>query len=106
MVRAVWNGEVLAESDRTIIVEGNHYFPPDSINREHFRESRAHTTCPWKGQASYYDIQVNGVVNKNAAWHYPVPKDAAQQIKDYVAFWQGVKVEIIDENQANSALHL
>jgi uncharacterized protein (DUF427 family) len=104
MVRAVWNGEVLAESDRTIIVEGNHYFPPDSINREYFQENKSHTTCPWKGQASYYNIQVNGAVNKDAAWYYPAPKDAAKQIKDYVAFWHGVKVQEVIPEQANHAL--
>lgn len=98
MFRAIWNGEVLAESNRTIVVEGNHYFPPDSIHREFFRENNSHTTCPWKGLASYYDVQVNGAVNKDAAWYYPVPKEAARQIKDYVAFWNGVKVqEVIDE---------
>jgi len=91
-MKAVWNGAVLAESDDTIIVEGNHYFPPDSINREYFRESDKHTTCPWKGLASYYDIAVDGEVNKDAAWYYPSPKDAAKQITGYVAFWRGVQV--------------
>lgn len=97
MYRAAWNEQILAESDRTIVVEGNHYFPPDSISREFFFESNSHTTCPWKGLASYYDIQVNGKINKNAAWYYPAPKEAAQQIKDYVAFWHGVKVLQVDE---------
>ena len=91
-MKAIWNGATLATSDRTVVVEGNHYFPPDSITTEHFRESGTHTTCHWKGQASYYDIVVNGTVNKDAAWHYPNPSDAAKQIKDYVAFWKGVQV--------------
>ena len=93
MAKAIWNGAVLAESKAFIIVEGNHYFPPDSIKSEHFKPSGAHTTCPWKGEASYYDVEVNGVVNKDAAWYYPVPKDAAKNIAGYVAFWKGVKVE-------------
>ena len=92
-MKATWNGAVLAESDDTVVVEGNHYFPPDSIKREHLRESETHTVCPWKGTASYYDVVVNGEVNKDAAWYYPQPKDAAKEIKDRVAFWHGVKVE-------------
>ena len=92
-MRATWKGEVLAESDETVVVEGNQYFPADSIKREHFRESATHTTCPWKGEASYYDVVVGGEVNKDAAWFYPEPKDAAKEIKDRVAFWRGVKVE-------------
>jgi len=92
-MKATWNGEVLAESDETVVVEGNHYFPADSIKREHFRESDTHTVCPWKGTASYYDVVVGGDVNKDAAWFYPEPKDAAKEIKDRVAFWRGVKVE-------------
>ena len=92
MVKASWNGAVLAQSDETIVVEGNHYFPPDALNREYFRESSKHTTCPWKGQASYYDVVVNGDANRDAAWYYPEPKPAAAQIKGYVAFWRGVKV--------------
>jgi uncharacterized protein (DUF427 family) len=91
-MKAIWNGVVLAESDDTIVVEGNHYFPPDSINRGYFRESDTHTTCPWKGLASYYDIVVEGEVNKDAAWYYPSPKDAAKHITGYVAFWRGVEV--------------
>jgi uncharacterized protein (DUF427 family) len=82
----------LAESDETIVVEGNHYFPPDSIIREYFRESDKHTTCPWKGLASYYDVVVDGKVNKDAAWYYLTPKEAARQITAYVAFWKGVQV--------------
>jgi uncharacterized protein (DUF427 family) len=92
-MRAVWRDTVLAESDDTVVVEGNHYFPADSVRREHFRESDAHTTCPWKGEASYYDVLADGEVNKDAAWYYPQPKDAAKEIKDRVAFWKGVKVE-------------
>jgi uncharacterized protein (DUF427 family) len=75
------------------VIEGNHYFPVEAINREHFRESETHTVCPWKGTASYYDVVVGGDVNKDAAWFYPEPKDAAKEIKDRVAFWRGVKVE-------------
>ncbi|HEX8920511.1 MAG TPA: DUF427 domain-containing protein [Pyrinomonadaceae bacterium] len=92
-MRAVWNNTVLAESADTVVVEGNHYFPPDAIQSEHFRPSDTHTTCPWKGEASYYDLVVDGQVNKDAAWYYPSPKDAAKQIKGRVAFWKGVKVE-------------
>jgi uncharacterized protein (DUF427 family) len=92
-MKATWKGAVLAESDDTIVVEGNHYFPADSIRREHFRENETHTVCPWKGTASYYDVVVGGEVNKDAAWYYPQPKDAAREIKDRVAFWRGVKVE-------------
>jgi uncharacterized protein (DUF427 family) len=92
-MRAIWHGAVLAESDDTLVVEGNHYFPPASVRREHFRESSTHTTCPWKGLASYYDVVVNDEVNKDAAWYYPEPKSAAQQIADRVAFWRGVTVE-------------
>ena len=92
-MRAVWQNTILAESDDTVVVEGNHYFPPDSIRGEYFRPSVTHTTCPWKGLASYYDIVVDGEVNKDAAWYYPAPKDAAEQIKGRVAFWKGVGVE-------------
>ena len=92
-MKATWKGAVLAESDDTVVVEGNHYFPPDSIRREHFRESEKHTVCPWKGTASYYDVVVGGEANRDAAWYYPQPKEAARQIKDRVAFWRGVKVE-------------
>ena len=93
MPKATWNGAVLAESDRCEVVEGNQYFPPDSIRREYFRESSNHTTCPWKGVASYYDVVVDGQSNKDAAWYYPETKAAANNIKGYVAFWHGVKVE-------------
>jgi uncharacterized protein (DUF427 family) len=93
MPKAVWNGAVLAESDETIVVEGNHYFPPTSINREFFSMSDSHTRCYWKGKASYYDVVVNGQANADAAWYYPDPSKKAERIKDYVAFWRGVKVE-------------
>jgi uncharacterized protein (DUF427 family) len=91
-MKAVWNNAVLAESDKTVVVEGNHYFPPDAVNRECFRPSETHTTCPWKGLASYYDVVVGDQVNKDAAWYYPEPKEAAAQIKDHIAFWKGVSV--------------
>jgi uncharacterized protein (DUF427 family) len=94
MAKAIWNGVVIAETDKTKIVEGNHYFPPEAINREYFVETETHTTCPWKGVASYYTIQVEGQQNKDAAWYYPNPKDAAKDIKDHIAFWRGVKVEL------------
>ena len=93
MARAIWNGAIIAESKVTIVVEGNHYFPPDSVNRAYLKENPRHTTCPWKGVASYYDIEVDGQVNQGGAWYYPRPKTAARQIKDYVAFWRGVRVE-------------
>ena len=93
MAKAMWNGVVLAESDNTEVVEGNQYFPADSVKREYFKETDTHTTCPWKGLASYYTIEVNGQENKDAAWYYPAPKDAAKQIKDHVAFWKGVEVQ-------------
>jgi uncharacterized protein (DUF427 family) len=92
-MKAVWHEKVLAESDQTIVVEGNHYFPPDSINSEYFRESNTQTTCPWKGQASYYNVVVDDDSNRDAAWYYPEPKEAAQEIKNHVAFWKGVQVE-------------
>jgi uncharacterized protein (DUF427 family) len=92
-MKAIWHNEVLAESDKTIVIEGNHYFPAASVRREFFRPSNTHTTCPWKGEASYYDIVVDEAVNHDAAWYYPEPKTAAEQIKDYVAFWRGVRVE-------------
>ena len=84
---------MLAESDRTVIVEGNHYFPPDSLRREFFKHSGTITTCPWKGKASYYTLEVDGKRNPDAAWYYPNPSRQAAQIKDHVAFWRGVKVE-------------
>jgi uncharacterized protein (DUF427 family) len=93
MARAIWNGAVLAESNTTEVVEGNHYFPPDSVNRQYLKESDHSSVCPWKGTASYYSIEVDGQVNENAAWYYPQPSKAAEQIKDHVAFWKGVEVE-------------
>ena len=91
-MKATWNGVILAESDETVIVEGNHYFPPESINMEYLVETDYHTTCPWKGEASYYTVVVNGDENAHAAWFYPTPSDAASQIKSHVAFWKGVEV--------------
>jgi len=92
-MKAIWNGATLAESNKTIVVEGNHYFPPDAVNRELFQPSETRTTCSWKGEASYYSVAVDGTTNRDAAWFYPSPKPAAAEIKDYVAFWRGVKVE-------------
>ncbi|GAB4292478.1 MAG: DUF427 domain-containing protein [Oscillatoriaceae cyanobacterium] len=92
MPKAIWNGAVLAESNQCEVVEGNYYFPPDAIKSEYFKESATHTTCGWKGVASYYDIEVDGKVNKDAAWYYPTAKDAAKNIEGYIAFWKGVKV--------------
>ena len=91
-MKATWNGVVLAESDDTVVVEGNHYFPPEAVNRDFFVESATHTQCPWKGLASYYTIETEGQSNPDAAWYYPDPSAAARQIKDHVAFWKGVKV--------------
>ena len=91
-MKAIWNNTVIAESDQTVVVEGNHYFPADSINREYFAESQTHTVCPWKGTASYYNITADGATNKDAAWFYPTPKDAAKEIASHVAFWKGVEV--------------
>ncbi len=92
MPTATWNGTIVAKSDDTIVVEGNHYFPPASIVAEHFASNDNHTVCPWKGTASYYDVVVNGEVNTGAAWFYSEPKDAAAEIRDFVAFWKGVEV--------------
>jgi uncharacterized protein (DUF427 family) len=93
MTKAVYNGVVLAESNRTVMVEGNHYFPPEAIHRQYFRDSDRRTTCFWKGVASYYDVVVDGQTVKNAAWYYPDPKQAADNIRDYVAFYGMVKIE-------------
>ena len=92
-MKATWNGTVLAESDKTVVVEGNHYFPVDSIRKDLFVPSETKTVCGWKGTASYYTIEVNDKQNPDAAWYYPTPKDAANEIAGYVAFWKGVKVE-------------
>lgn len=91
-MKASWENTIIAESNDTIVVENNHYFPPDSIKKDCFTPSVTHSTCPWKGLASYYNVQVGDKVNPDAAWFYPEPKDAAKQIKNYVAFWRGVKV--------------
>jgi uncharacterized protein (DUF427 family) len=93
MAKAVWNNQVLAESNKTVVVEGNHYFPPDAVKTEYFQPSETHTVCSWKGVASYYDVVVDGQVNRDAAWYYPNANNAAQHVKGYVAFWHGVKVE-------------
>lgn len=93
MAKAIWNGVILAESDNCQIVEGNYYFPPETINQEYFKTSDTHTTCSWKGVASYYTISVNGQENKDAAWYYPQAKEKAKNIEGYIAFWKGVKVE-------------
>lgn len=91
-MKAIWNGTTIAESNQTIIVEGNHYFPPASLDRSHLAASANHTTCGWKGEASYYNVVVDGATNKDAAWFYPDPKPAAANIKNYVAFWKGVEI--------------
>jgi uncharacterized protein (DUF427 family) len=91
-MKATWNGVTLAESDNTVVVENNHYFPADSLDKQYFTDSNTHTTCPWKGVASYYSIEVDGKTNPDAAWYYPTPKDAAKNIQGRVAFWKGVKV--------------
>jgi uncharacterized protein (DUF427 family) len=93
MPRAVWHGTVIAQSDRCEVVEGNPYFPPDAVKREYLRDSATHTVCGWKGTANYYDVVVDGEANHDAAWYYPEPKPAAHNIKGYVAFWKGVKIE-------------
>jgi uncharacterized protein (DUF427 family) len=92
-MRAIWNGATLADSDQTVVVEGNHYFPPDSVEDQYFVDSDTHTICPWKGQASYKTVVVDGERNDDAAWYYPEPKREAAQIKDYFAFWRGVQIE-------------
>ena len=93
MTKAIWNGKVIAESENCVEVEGNQYFPPDDVKKEFLKDSNLRTTCPWKGEASYYDVVVEGETNKDAAWYYPKPSEAASNIKNYVAFWNGVKVE-------------
>lgn len=91
-MKAIWNDQVIAESDQTVIVENNHYFPPESIKKEYFKPSSTKTICPWKGQASYYTVEVEGRANENAAWYYPEPSDLARHIKGHVAFWKGVEI--------------
>lgn len=91
-MKAIWNGKVLAESDQTVVIEGNHYFPVDSIQKEYFKDSSTNSECHWKGTASYYSLNVEGKENPDAAWYYAEPKEAAKVIKDRVAFWKGVEV--------------
>lgn len=91
-MRALWKGAVIAESDDTVEVEGNHYFPPGSVNMEYLQPSNTRTACPWKGEANYYSVHAGGETSSDAAWYYPEPKDAAQHIKGHIAFWRGVEV--------------
>lgn len=91
-MKAIWNNEVIADSNDTVVVENNHYFPPQSVKQEYLQPSDTHTTCPWKGLASYYTLNVNGQQNRDAAWYYPEPKPAASEIKDHIAFWKGVQI--------------
>ncbi|NCT18582.1 MAG: hypothetical protein COZ75_12100 [Flavobacteriaceae bacterium CG_4_8_14_3_um_filter_34_10] len=91
-MKAIWNDTIIAESKETKVIENNHYFPPSSLKQEYFKSSKTHTQCPWKGEASYYTIEVNGKTNPDAAWYYPETKELAKQIKGYVAFWKGVKI--------------
>ncbi|KAA5546701.1 DUF427 domain-containing protein [Adhaeribacter rhizoryzae] len=92
-MKAIWNNQVIAESNDTVVVEGNHYFPLEAVNQDFLKPSDTHTTCPWKGLASYYTLEVNGETNKDAAWYYPEPKEAAKQISGRVAFWKGVAIQ-------------
>lgn len=91
-MKAIWNGKTIAESDETVVVEGNHYFPISSVNQDYLQTSQTRTHCPWKGEASYYDLTIEGSVNKDAVWYYSEPKEAAAEIKGRVAFWKGVQV--------------
>lgn len=91
-MKAIWNDTVIAESNDTVVVENNHYFPPESVNMEYLKSSSTHSVCPWKGEASYYDVVVDAQVNKDAAWYYPQPKEPAEKIKNHVAFWRGVEI--------------
>ncbi|CAM3312208.1 DUF427 domain-containing protein [Aequorivita lipolytica] len=92
-MKAIWNNKIIAETAETLIIENNHYFPENAIKKEYFKKSTTHTQCPWKGEASYYTVEVDGLQNKDAAWYYPEPKDAAKAIKNHVAFWKGVEVK-------------
>jgi uncharacterized protein (DUF427 family) len=92
VAKASWNGTIIAESDKTVEVEGNQYFPANAVKQDYLRPSNTHTSCPWKGMASYYTLEVNGKTNPDAAWYYPDPKDAAKEIKGHIAFWKGVTV--------------
>lgn len=96
-MRAVWKGQVLAESDQTVVVESNHYFPPEAVRREFFAPSNTTTVCSWKGLANYYTVNVEGAANPDAAWYYSAPKEEAEQIRDYVAFWRGVTIESVGD---------
>ncbi len=91
-MKATWNNQVIAQSDDTVVIENNHYFPKESVKAEYLKNSATHTTCPWKGLASYYTLTVDGRENPDAAWYYPEPKEAAAQIKDHIAFWKGVQI--------------
>lgn len=91
-MKAIWNKKIIAESNDTIVIENNHYFPPESLNKQFLKDSGFQTTCPWKGKASYYSLDVDGEVNKDAAWYYPEPKEKAKSIKNYVAFWKQVEI--------------
>ena len=91
-MKALWNKQVIAESNETVVVENNHYFPADSIHKEYFKPSDTHTTCPWKGKASYYHLEVNGETNRDAAWYYPEVSELAKGIKGRIAFWKGVEI--------------
>lgn len=102
MAKAIWNGKVIAESDTVETVEGNVYFPESSVNREYLRPSSTTSTCPWKGQARYYSLFVDGQENQDAAWYYPDPKPAAKKIKHHIAFWRGVEIENSESSKADS----
>lgn len=91
-MKAIWNNVILAESSETIVIEGNHYFPPSSVKFDFLNQSDTHTSCIWKGSASYYSISVNGQINFDAAWYYANPKQKASSIKDYIAFWKGIEI--------------
>ncbi|MGM0446181.1 MAG: DUF427 domain-containing protein [Bacillota bacterium] len=97
MVKVYWENKRIASSDNTIVVEGNHYFPPEDVDQKFLKESDHHTTCPWKGEASYYHLKVDNEINRDAAWYYPNPKEEAEKIKDYIAFYKN-KVSIVDDN--------
>jgi uncharacterized protein (DUF427 family) len=101
MPRAIWNGVVIAESDDTVVVEGNHYFPLDSVKREYLVESGTHTVCPWKGLASYYTLEVDGERNMDAAWYYPHPTPLARKVRGRVAFWRGVQIARTEDEEAS-----
>ena len=92
-MKAIWNDQIIAESNETVVIENNHYFPPESIKEQFFNPSSTHTNCPWKGKASYYSLNVNGEENTDAAWYYPETSELAKQIKGYIAFWKGVTIE-------------